>query len=183
MADEHSRVGYTMRVRELLPERSAADRQVRDALSQIAVEHDAWTNGSLADALFREQRAETFRDGYVFRPGLNLKGVGGQRPDWGHWACDIADHDRLSWSDSVYHLFGLPAGVHVDREWAVGRYLVHSRTTLERVRGFALRHACGFILDAEIEPEGAGRRWIRVLAVPIFENGRVVRLHGLKRGL
>jgi hypothetical protein len=54
---------------------------------------------------------------------------------------------------------------------------------LQRVREFALRHACGFVLDAEIAPEGANCRWIRVLALPEFEDGQIVRLHGLKRML
>src|SRR5688572_15554465 len=98
-----------MRVRDLSP------------VSKMAVEYDAeaFASGPLADALFREQRAETFREGYIFRLGLNLKGPRDARPDWGFWACDIADHDRLAWSDRVYDLFGLPAGVQVDREWAV----------------------------------------------------------------
>jgi len=137
----------------------------------------------LAEALFREGMVETFRDGYVFRPGANANGFGRDRSDWGYWACDIVDRDRLTWSDKVYDLFGLSPGQPVDREWAVGRYLAHSRSTLQRVREFALQHAVGFMLDAEIEPEGKRPRWIRVLAVPVLENGRIARLHGLKRAL
>lgn len=139
--------------------------------------------GLFADALFRGESAQTFREGYVFKPDPTLKGTGRDGFEWGYWACDLTDRDRLTWSDPVYELFGLPIGTLVDREWAIARYLAHSRATLQRVREFALRHACGFILDAEIEPEGACRRWIRVLAEPVSENGQVAQLHGLKRGL
>ena len=161
------------------------DRQARDSLLKVAVEHEAraFAPDLLADVLFREGSAETFREGYVFRPGLNAKGARHDRSGWGYWACDIANQDRLAWSDPVYGLFGLPVDVQVDRDWAVGRYIPHSQSILQRVREYALRHALGFILDAEIEPAGARRRWIRVLAVPVSENGRIARLHGLKRGL
>lgn len=51
------------------------------------------------------------------------------------------------------------------------------------MRKFGLTRDFGFILDAEIEPEGAPSRWIRVLAVPVIDNGRLVALHGVKRAL
>ena len=146
-------------------------------------EEEASAPGLLADVWFREAGVETFRDGYVFRSDPNLKGAPQEHVDWGYWTCDIADHDRLAWTDRVYDLFGLPVGVPLDRDWAVARYSTQSRAILQRVRAYALRHALGFILDAEIEPAGARRRWIRVLAVPVSENGEVARLHGLKRAL
>ena len=161
-----------------------ADGQALDRLRKMTAEQPQLSSqGLLADVLFREGPGAAFREGYVFRSGQVLREARGDRSDWGYWSCDIADHDRLAWSDTVYQLFGLPAGQKVEREWAVTRYSLQSRSTLQRVRDFALRHAVGFILDAEIAPEGAGRRWIRVLALPVAENGRIVRLHGVKRPL
>ena len=139
--------------------------------------------GPFAEALFRQGGAQSLREGYVFKPHLNLRGSREDQSSWGHWACDLKDQDRLAWSEKVYDLFGLPAGAPVDRDWAVERYAAHSRSALQRVRAFALRHACGFVLDAEIAPERADRRWIRVLALPEFQDGQIVRLHGLKRML
>jgi len=108
-------------------------------------------------------------------------------PEAGYWQCDIADHDKLTWSKKVYDLFGLPPGTPLEREWAVTRYTELSKAALERVRSYALRCKFGFILDAALEPalEPAGdeSRWIRILAVPIVSDGRVVGLHGLKRAL
>ena len=101
----------------------------------------------------------------------------------GHWRCDIVDDNRLTWSQAVYEMFGIPAGELVPREQAVARYLEHSRDVLARVRGFAIEHGCSFILDAAINAHGTENSWIRVLAVPIIEDGRVIGLHGLKRML
>ena len=138
--------------------------------------------GSFIDSLFNEEPAGTFLDGHVFTSTPDLARER-QDPDNGYWHCDVADHDRLTWSDKVYELFGLPVGSPVDRQQAVARYADQSRQALERVRKYALSRGFGFILDAAIEPETASERWIRVLAVPILEGGRVVALHGLKRAL
>lgn len=137
---------------------------------------------SFVNALFFDEPAGTFSDGYLFRSAPDLASARAD-PGIGYWHCDIADNDRLTWSEKVYELFGLPAGAPIDRDWAVSQYSETSKTTLEHVRNFGLSRKFGFILDAEIRPEGAGNCWIRVLAVPILANGRVVGLHGLKRGL
>jgi hypothetical protein len=140
--------------------------------------------GAFVYSLFNEDPVGTFADGHVF---VNAPDVAGaeQDPRDGYWRCDIACDDRLTWSEKVHTLFGLPAGVPVARDWAVARYTEPSKTTLERVRMYALQRKLGFILDAAIKPEGGGHRWIRVLAVPILSkrSGRVVGLHGLKRPL
>ena len=139
-------------------------------------------NGSLANALFEEEPAGTFLDGVLLKSAPDLTSAKDD-PDIGYWHCDIADQDRLTWSDKVYQLFGLPAGTPVVRDWAVAHYGEHSKSALERVRKYALSRRFAFILDAAITPEGGGNRWIRVLAVPILARGRVVGLHGLKRAL
>jgi len=99
------------------------------------------------------------------------------------WYCDIQDSDKLTWSNGVYDLFGLPHGSDLEREDAVGRYRIHSRGVLEHLRRYAIDHEFGFVLDAEIAPGDDISRWIRVLAVPVLEAGRVVGLRGVKRVL
>lgn len=159
------------------------DRHTRQCLLDMAAEYDeAVLSGSFVNALFYEEPVGRFRDGYVFRSPPDLNAIE-QDPGNGSWDCDIAHQDKLTWSDRVYRLFGLRPGVPIDRDWAVARYAEHSKAALDRVRKEALRRNFGFILDAEIEPEGAANRWIRVLAVPVFKDGRVVRLHGVKRRL
>ena len=139
-------------------------------------------DNSFIGALFFDEPPGTFSEGYVFTAPPDLSAVE-QESDIGHWSCDLADHDRLTWSDKVYELFGLPVGTPIDRDSAMSHYSDGSRDVLERVRNYALRCKFGFMLDAAIEPEEGGIRSIRVLAVPILDGNRVVRLEGLKRAL
>ena len=138
-------------------------------------------NRSLVTELFYDEPAGTFAEGYLlqFMPDLT-RAV--DDPRNGYWHCNLAKHDRLTWSEKVYELFGLPAGAPIEREWVVERYSEQSKKTLEQVRSMGLKRKMGFILDAELAL-GADNSWIRVLAVPILAAGQVVGLHGLKRAL
>lgn len=98
----------------------------------------------------------------------------------GRWECDLS-RNKLTWSDEVYDIFGLPRGDRVSRDEAVAHYCEHSRAVMERLRAYAIRHKQGFILDAEIRPGHGKRRWMRLIAMPDCENGVVVRLRGLKQ--
>lgn len=133
-----------------------------------------------------DARTEQFRLGFLFDPEsgalppmqdansslLALHGVG-------RWSCDLAD-ERLEWTDAVFDIFGLPRGAVVSRPEAVALYCEHSRAAMERLRTYAIRHRRGFTLDARIVPARGGPRWMRLLAAPICEGRRVVRLEGLK---
>jgi len=98
----------------------------------------------------------------------------------GRWECDLA-RNRLTWSDEVYDIFGLPRREHISRDEAVSLYCEHSRAVMEGLRAHAIRQKQGFIVDAEIRPGHGKRRWMRLIAVPDCENGVVVRLRGLKK--
>jgi hypothetical protein len=137
---------------------------------------------SFVNAMFEDEPAGTFLEGYVFKTAPDLDAAR-LDPSNGYWHCDIRHDNNLTWSDQIYELFGLPAGTPVEREWAVARYSDASRSMLEHVRSYGLNRSLGFILDAEIRPEGEDSRWIRVLATPIFARGRIVGLHGVKRAL
>ena len=97
----------------------------------------------------------------------------------GVWACDLADNG-LHWSEEVYRLFGLPRSDPLARTTAVSLYDEPSRAAMERLRAHAIRHRRGFTLDVAIVPPGAHRRWVRLIAAPICDGARVVRLHGCK---
>jgi hypothetical protein len=105
------------------------------------------------------------------------------RGDTGYWSCDLADRNRLTWSETIYELFGLPAGEPIPRDLAVARYSEQSKIVLDRVRTFSIKNRCGFMLDAAIRPDGLDNRWIRIATIPIVEDGKVVGLHGIKRAL
>ena len=139
--------------------------------------------GSFINALFVKEPTGTFSDGYVFRTPLDLVEAR-QDSDIGYWHCDLSNDERLTWTNKVYELFGLPLGAEAQRHWALAHYTEKSRQALERVRKFGLTRNFGFILDARIKPEGRASRWIRVLGQPVVaDDGRMVALHGVKRAL
>jgi PAS domain-containing protein len=98
----------------------------------------------------------------------------------GCWECDLTSGDALTWSGGVYDIFGLPRGVRISRDEAAALYSEESRAAMERLRNYAIRHKRGFTLDAQIRPATGGSRWMRLIAVPVIEEDRAVRLHGLK---
>ena len=55
------------------------------------------------------------------------------------------------------------------------------RVEMERLRSYSIAHDCGFVLDARVRPATGGPdRWMRLIGAPVSEDGRLVRLHGLK---
>lgn len=97
----------------------------------------------------------------------------------GLWECDLSDNS-LIWSGGVYDIFGLPRNVKISRDEIVALYCEESRAAMERLRAHAIKHRRGFTLDVEINSVTDGRRWMRLIGVPVCEEGRAVRLHGLK---
>lgn len=100
----------------------------------------------------------------------------------GRWECDLRDN-RLTWSSAVYDLFGLPKHAPLVRSETLPIYTEESRVVMERLRAYAIRHRRGFTLDAQLRPADGGTRWMRLIAAPIVEDGRVVRIHGIKRDI
>jgi hypothetical protein len=98
----------------------------------------------------------------------------------GLWECDLKT-ENLTWSGGVYDIFGLERGVAITRDQAVRHYRADSREKLGRLRAHAIKHKRGFTLDVEIDAAAVReRRWMRVIAAPVLEGDRVVRLQGLK---
>jgi hypothetical protein len=55
-----------------------------------------------------------------------------------------------------------------------------ARLSVEKMRSYAIREGRGFTLDVQIRPAVGGTRWVRIIAAPICQDGKTVRLHGLK---
>lgn len=116
-------------------------------------------------------------DSLSWTHGQSLAGTG-----IGLWECDLRDNS-LIWSAETYDLFGLPRDAALSRAETVALYCEHSRTAMERLRAYAIKHRRGFTLDAQILPARGVKRWMRLVAAPICEGSRVVRLHGLKQDI
>jgi PAS domain-containing protein len=97
----------------------------------------------------------------------------------GLWECDLSNNS-LIWSGGVYDIFGLPRNAKIRRDEIVALYCEESRAAMERLRTHAIKHRRGFTLDVEINAVTGGRRWVRLIGAAVCEDGRAVRLHGLK---
>nr|WP_284732141.1 PAS domain-containing protein [Sphingobium nicotianae] len=98
----------------------------------------------------------------------------------GIWQCDLQTN-RLNWTPAVYNLFGIPVGMEVHRALAVSLYVQESRSAMEELRAYAIRHRRGFTLDAQIRRPDGDLRWMRLSAIPVMEGRKVVRLCGTKQ--
>ena len=100
----------------------------------------------------------------------------------GVWECDLAT-GRLTWTDMVYDIFGIPRGAPVDRETTLRLYEPSSRREMERLRAEAINSGTGFELDIQIKLAVSEVRWVRLTALVEQEAGQSVRIFGTKQDI
>ena len=101
----------------------------------------------------------------------------------GLFECDLVT-GALIWSGGVYDIFGLERGSGVTRDQALAFYTDESRANMERLRADAIANNVGFALDIELRAAAVGEtRKVRLIAAPVSEGGKAVRLHGVKLAL
>ncbi len=98
----------------------------------------------------------------------------------GAWECSLAD-ERLWWTDMVYELFDVDPGTPFVRDEIVTMYSAETLSELKRLRSAAIEQLGSFSLDAEVITRKGNRRWIRITARVESENGKAVRIFGLKQ--
>jgi diguanylate cyclase (GGDEF)-like protein/PAS domain S-box-containing protein len=98
----------------------------------------------------------------------------------GAWSCDLHTN-KLTWTERVFDIFGLPRDASVDRRDALELYTPESREHLEQVRSSAIRAGSEFSLDARIVRLDGEKRWMRITAAPEMRDGKAVRLFGMKQ--
>ncbi|WP_158811109.1 sensor domain-containing diguanylate cyclase [Beijerinckia sp. L45] len=100
----------------------------------------------------------------------------------GVWECDLAT-EALTWTDGVYDIFELPRGLHISRALTLDLYHEASRIAMSALRQKAIE-ACGsFQLDIRIRTAKGSDRWVRLSADIECEDGRAVRIFGLKQDI
>lgn len=137
--------------------------------------------GALTDALAeqiertrREQVAmERYRKMYERTSAFGHIGV---------WECDLAT-EQLTWTNGVYDIFELPRGSAVTREVTLKLYDRQSRLRMERMRRKAIEDCSSCSLDIRIRTTSGQRRWVRLTIEVEAENGRAVRIFGLKQDI
>lgn len=100
----------------------------------------------------------------------------------GVWECDL-ETGQLTWTDTVYDIFGIPRGAPIDRETALQLYEPGSRREMERLRAEAINAGTGFDLEIQIVPTASAVRWVRLTALVEKEAGRSVRIFGTKQDI
>jgi len=104
--------------------------------------------------------------------------LGHARAGW--WECDLADNS-LTWTAGVFEILGVPQGAALKRDEALALYCEESRAAMERLRSYSITQQQSFVIDARIKPASGGpERWMRLIGAPVIEDGKPVRLHGLK---
>jgi PAS domain S-box-containing protein len=98
------------------------------------------------------------------------------------WECDLATN-ALRWSPGVFDLFGIPRGTPVERGDIVAMYCDESHEELERLRSEAIAQCGSFTFEARIRRRDGALRWMRVTADVVVQDGRAVRLYGLKEDI
>lgn len=100
----------------------------------------------------------------------------------GIWECTLPD-ETITWTDTVYELFGLEPRSPLTRAATVALYTPESRRKLTEVRNAAIRDGEGFTLDAQINSATGDLRWIRITAIVERQDGIPVRLFGMKQDI
>ncbi|MBB4003347.1 diguanylate cyclase domain-containing protein [Aurantimonas endophytica] len=127
------------------------------------------------EALIRRQAASLARSRKIFERASAAARIG-------VWECNLAD-ESLTWTDVVYDIFDLPRGTPPKRALTLECYPPQSRQLLETMRSRAIAERGGFNLDTEIITKAGRRRWIRITATVESENGRPVRIFGMKQDI
>ncbi len=126
-------------------------------------------------ALIREQAISLAHSRKIFQRASEAARIG-------VWECDLKD-ESLVWTDVVYDIFDLPRGSPLDRKQILTCYTRQSRQKLEQLRTRAIEERGGFNLDAEITTATGRHRWVRITATVESEDGRPVRIFGMKQDI
>ncbi len=137
--------------------------------------------GTLTDALAR-QMDRTVRDQSAIDRYRKMYERTSAVGHIGVWECDLAT-EQLTWTNGVYDIFELPRGAPVTRDLVLGLYDRESRLRMERMRRRAIEACASCSLDIRIRTTSGLRRWVRLTIDVEVENGRAVRIFGLKQDI
>lgn len=92
---------------------------------------------------------------------------------FGAFDCELAS-ETLTWTDGVYHLFGLEPGLVLRRSQVVGFYSDESRAEMEAARAEAIRSGDPLTVEARIRTAQGETRWMR-LFMQVDQAGAAAR--------
>jgi diguanylate cyclase (GGDEF)-like protein len=168
--------------RQLLPEQRHRLREIGKIVGVLLADAlRAQLIGNLTDALSERMR-RAHDDGASIARYRKMYERASALAHIGVWECDLAT-EELTWTDGVYDIFELPRGARVSREVVLSLYDRQSRLRMERMRRKAIEDRASCSLDIRIRTAKGNRRWVRLTIDVEAEDGRAVRIFGLKQDI
>ncbi|MDZ7842736.1 MAG: EAL domain-containing protein [Gammaproteobacteria bacterium] len=107
-----------------------------------------------------------------------LVSIAGLTARIGGWSVDLAS-GRVSWSDVVAEIHGMPAGYSPSLDEGMAFYVPECRDRIERLFADCAEKGQSYDEEFEITAADGERRWVRIVGEPV-RNGRgdIVRVQG-----
>jgi PAS domain S-box-containing protein len=101
----------------------------------------------------------------------------------GSWEWDIAT-DRVTWSDELYHIYGVPLGTAVDYERYVGRIHPDDRARVRNTVRAAVERGEPFAHEHRIVLDDGESRWVLGRGRPVLDaRGNAIRMVGTSQDI
>jgi len=95
----------------------------------------------------------------------------------GGWSFEIATGDRF-WTEEVARIHDLNSEAPFSKDIGLTYYRPESRKQIEAALQAAIQQGTPYDLELEITSAAGTHKWIRTVAHPVTEQGKVVRLRG-----
>jgi len=95
----------------------------------------------------------------------------------GGWSFEVATGAAF-WTDEVARIHDLDPALSNSKSIGLGYYRPESRVQIEAAMQEAVRRGTPYDLELEITSAKGARKWVRTIAHPMMEHGKVTRLHG-----
>lgn len=160
-----------LRLTDLFARAAGLFSRRRDAISIASLTHRLREQ----DALIEAQAEALAHSAKIFNRASDAARIG-------VWQCSLPD-ETLTWTDVVFDIFDLPRDRMPDRQMTLSCYTEASARELVERRRQAIADCSGFSMDAEIITVKGNRRWMRITATVECEDGRPVRIFGIKQDI
>ncbi len=102
----------------------------------------------------------------------------GEMAEVGGWEFDAKTFEG-TWTDQAARIHDLDPGQPTNVELGISFYLPGSREKIEKAVQHAVEFAQPYDLELEMVSAKGLHKWVRTMALPILENGEVVRVRGI----
>jgi len=125
-----------------------------------------------ADITERKRMEELLQSNY------SLLRMAGKTARFGGWVLDL-DENKVTWSDEVAAIHGMPAGYSPSLEEGVNYYAPEWRNKITKVIADCIQAGIPFDEDMEIMTAKGNRIWVRTIGEAIRSaNGKIIAIYG-----